>query len=160
MSVRSCPVVVYPPSSVWGRPVNPVLHFDPAPLQGVPLSKLRLTKADTLPSAFLDFEGEPVEPPFVYFVSFDGHLKIGFSAFDPRTRLRALQSGCPMELTVEVIMDGDRERERHWHDLFAPMRTRGEWFRLTDEIRKALDLMRSDGLDLGPAAQVVGRAAR
>ena len=156
----AAPVIVYPHGSVWGRAVSPLLHFDPAPLQGVPLSNLKLVPAPDAKSgsfSFMHLDGEPAEPPFIYFVSTAGHLKVGMSSYDVRKRLKALQTSCPTELTVEVIMTGGRAWEREWHELFAPLRSSGEWFRLTKELRDVVHLCRADGLDLGPQAIIPGQ---
>lgn len=154
------PIVVYPPGSMWGRPICPILHFDPAPLCGVPLSKLKLRPANptyTKPFSFMHMDGEPAEPPFIYFVSAGGYLKVGMSSCDVRKRLKALQTSCPTELVVEHIMPGGRDDERHYHELFAPLRSSGEWFLLTKELRDVIDLFRANGLDLGPDAIIPGQ---
>ncbi|WP_435844243.1 GIY-YIG nuclease family protein [Streptomyces griseoluteus] len=55
-------------------------------------------------------------------------VKIGTSA-DPEGRLRSLQTGQPVELSLLWTCDGDYERALHAR--FAEYRIRGEWFDLT-----------------------------
>lgn len=52
-------------------------------------------------------------------------IKIG-SARDPKSRLRALQTGCPELLTIVATIDQDRERELQAR--FNYYKAHGEWY--------------------------------
>jgi hypothetical protein len=78
-------------------------------------------------------------PSFVYFVAFDGFVKIGV-AKNVKKRVSQLQSGCPHQLDLIGVVEGDRETEAAYHKKFRKLRVSGEWFRLapplTDEIMR------------------------
>jgi len=71
----------------------------------------------------------------VYFITCRalGAVKIG-CAEEPWNRLGNLQAGCPLELKLEATMKGSFQEERQFHEKFAAIRMRGEWFRITPEI--------------------------
>ncbi len=77
----------------------------------------------------------------VYFIQARmlGHVKIGMSD-DAAKRLRDLQVGSPDELFVRgVLLTEDPERlERDFHERFAHLRIRGEWFRNSPELEKLM----------------------
>lgn len=56
-------------------------------------------------------------------------IKIGFTKGPIEYRLRALQGGSPLKLTIIAWEDGDMVRERELHDRFDHLRLHGEWFR-------------------------------
>ncbi|WP_331728809.1 GIY-YIG nuclease family protein [Streptomyces canus] len=58
------------------------------------------------------------------------YVKIGTSG-DPEARLRQLQSGSPVPLSVLWSTPGDTALERELHARFAAHRAHGEWFDLT-----------------------------
>lgn len=68
-------------------------------------------------------------PQFVYFIQQgdDGPVKIGTAA-DPLERLRQLQPGNPVPLTIRYVVPGDHPVERALHRHFADFRLTGEWF--------------------------------
>lgn len=69
-----------------------------------------------------------------YFIGGDeGLIKIGYS-YSPEERLKALQLGSPIELRILATAPGGAARERAYHDQFAAMRVRGEWFERAPEI--------------------------
>lgn len=69
-----------------------------------------------------------------YFIGGDeGLIKIGFS-YNPQERLKSLQLGSPITLRVLATAPGGAARERAYHEQFAAMRVRGEWFERTPEI--------------------------
>jgi hypothetical protein len=70
----------------------------------------------------------------IYFISTGKHLKIGFSD-NPEARLRELQTGNPLRLSLRVTMPGCYKTETGLHELFAHLRCAGEWFKYTDELR-------------------------
>lgn len=71
----------------------------------------------------------------VYFVQAEnGLIKIGVSN-DPRARLRSLQTGSPVDLTLLGAAPGrGREMEAELHERFAAHRVRGEWFQPAPEL--------------------------
>lgn len=75
----------------------------------------------------------------IYFVTARdiGRVKIGYSA-NPRNRLLALQTGCPVRLAMERVAEGTEWDEAELHGRFSPHRLNGEWFSLAAEIE---DLM-------------------
>jgi hypothetical protein len=156
------PVVVYPRGSVWGGKFQPqpILHFGPDCLRGVPLAQAKIVKAqgqDLSPHALMGYFGEVIEPPFNYFIRVFGFLKVGLSENNPRSRIGGIQTSCPGDIIVEAIVHGDRSDERMWHERFAPYHMRGEWFRITPEIEDVLGLYRGEGaVDLGPASIIPG----
>lgn len=60
-------------------------------------------------------------------------VKIGFTAGDVEERRRALQTGCPHELVVELTFAGTMEDERRAHMIHRERRGVGEWFDLAEE---------------------------
>ena len=71
------------------------------------------------------------ETSHVYFIAAKEMpiVKIGV-ALDPDKRLRELQVGCPLRLTMLAFVEGGRGDEIALHKRFAHLRTIGEWFRL------------------------------
>lgn len=66
-------------------------------------------------------------------------VKIGF-ARDPQKRLQQIQTGCPFELKIIATMKGDFEK---WlHEAFKGDAIRGEWFRLSADVREFIRLKR------------------
>ena len=60
-------------------------------------------------------------------------VKIGFTAGDVEERRRALQTGCPHELVVELTFAGTMEDERRAHVIHRARRGVGEWFDLSED---------------------------
>jgi hypothetical protein len=85
---------------------------------------------------------------FVYFVTpeavfhrseEDLHVvKIGYTRFHPRVRMRELQCGSPVTLELLAYIDGSIPLERAFHDTFAELRWQGEWFLLDRKLRDFL----------------------
>ena len=57
-----------------------------------------------------------------------GFVKIGFS-LKPGARLNKMRTDSPRELVLLGVVDGDLSVERAFHDRFAHLRHRGEWFK-------------------------------
>lgn len=71
----------------------------------------------------------------VYFITARalGQVKIGASD-KPYLRLKALQTGSPVPLALERLIDGGVEDERALHGRFSGLRLSGEWFQLAEEM--------------------------
>jgi DNA-directed RNA polymerase subunit F len=74
------------------------------------------------------------EETTIYFISDGEFVKIG-RATNVATRLSDLQVASPRNLTVLAIVDAPPHSERELHRLFEDWHVRGEWFRLSDQIR-------------------------
>jgi len=71
----------------------------------------------------------------IYFIrSYNTYIKIGYSN-DPEYRKKCLQTGSPVKLHLQATMPGEFKTESGLHELFAHLRTGGEWFRYTDELK-------------------------
>lgn len=64
-----------------------------------------------------------------------GAIKIGFSTKYPSSRKRTLQTGNPHELKLVMLLQGTQRDERRYHDQFAHLHIRGEWFKDCRELR-------------------------
>jgi hypothetical protein len=66
---------------------------------------------------------------FVYAIGDgEGRVKIGWSA-DPLRRLVKLRSDCPGEVKLLGVIEATKAQEAEAHELLAPWRVSGEWFR-------------------------------
>lgn len=65
-------------------------------------------------------------------------IKIG-SSLRPFARIRGLQTGCPGDLAILKIIDGDQSLEFSLHERFSGERSRGEWFRPSPELLAAIE---------------------
>jgi len=88
----------------------------------------------------------PIEQPHystfssvVYFIQAGegGPIKIGYASNFSK-RLAALQTGCPVELSVLGMMPGGPREESELHVRLRWHRTRGEWFAPTDAVLRAI----------------------
>jgi hypothetical protein len=80
-----------------------------------------------------------IKPRVVYFIEDAARalIKIGVTRW-PKRRLDSLQIGAGTELKLLATTPGEEDVEREWHRRFAHLRTRGEWFRDTPELRAAI----------------------
>jgi hypothetical protein len=67
-------------------------------------------------------------PGFVYLIAAKKRYKIGYTAQEPRARLRALQTGSPETLSLIGWFRGSADDERALHVRWANLHYRGEWF--------------------------------
>src|SRR5258708_4315485 len=76
----------------------------------------------------------------IYFIRDEATLfiKIGFTDGEVEARLQALQTGCPGVLVVLFHIEGSEQDETAWHERFANVRERGEWFRPVPELLLAI----------------------
>lgn len=75
---------------------------------------------------------------YVYFMQGAGLVKIGV-ANDVGKRMRDLQCGSPILLSLIGFMVGDERHEKDLHVKFAHLRQHGEWFLLNDEITSFIE---------------------
>lgn len=73
---------------------------------------------------------------YVYFIEGIGlqRIKIG-KARDPKQRLKQMQTSSPVPLRLLGTVAGTTHLEKRLHKEFASLRTEGEWFRATKELR-------------------------
>ena len=83
----------------------------------------------------------------IYFVRAGRNVKIGV-AEDPRSRIATLQTASPVTLKIMAIAPGSFEEERAYHALFANNHKRGEWYRITPDIKQAISEVRASYPDL------------
>lgn len=74
----------------------------------------------------------------IYAIQSNSYVKIGFCLRDPIRRLEKLQIGNPVTLKLIALIDGDEAVERRWHSDWDAQRVRGEWFKLTPDLKEAL----------------------
>jgi Meiotically up-regulated gene 113 len=75
--------------------------------------------------------------PHVYFAYSAGRIKIGTSLY-PECRGKDLSLQSPHPVTIVMTVDGGYDLEQEFHRLFDSLREHGEWFRLSDEMRRFL----------------------
>lgn len=77
--------------------------------------------------------------PVVYFIATHDHqhVKIGTTT-RIISRLSQIQTSHPQDVTLLGITLGSRNTEQEWHDRWRPLHVRGEWYRLTTELRDAI----------------------
>ena len=71
---------------------------------------------------------------YVYLVAYNDHLKIGMSS-NPWARFKELKCSMPGDAVLISVCKGDLKLEQALHAKFAELRTEGEWFEDTQEIR-------------------------
>jgi hypothetical protein len=71
----------------------------------------------------------------IYFIENDGLIKIGFTT-NPTRRLNCLKTSNPGELITRLVIEGDLEDEKKFHELFKADNHRGKWFLFSDNIKE------------------------
>ncbi len=69
----------------------------------------------------------------IYFILAGTAVKIGRTANVP-ARVAGMQTGCPHDLRILAILEGEKKEERELHRRFASKRLRGEWFKYDRDI--------------------------
>lgn len=69
----------------------------------------------------------------IYFASDGRYIKIGFAS-NVKNRVASLQTGHHKKLAVLRVEKGTMEDEAKFHERFATLRARGEWFRREGEL--------------------------
>ena len=69
----------------------------------------------------------------IYFIEAIGAnaVKVGYSLHDPWKRVLDFQIGCPLELRLIRVAEGDEAHEAALHKRWETHRIRGEWFTLS-----------------------------
>lgn len=82
----------------------------------------------------------------IYFIAADevARVKIGWS-IDPVSRLKELQTGCPVALRIVAAVPGTYSMEQQLHVDFAKFRSHGEWFAMVPEILHRIAEMLASG---------------
>ncbi|MGY4224397.1 hypothetical protein ACVMIH_001758 [Bradyrhizobium sp. USDA 4503] len=78
--------------------------------------------------------------PTIYFAQArrDGPIKIGFTAGKPSQRIAKLQTGCPWPIVILATVSGTTAEEAKLHQIFADLRTEGEWFKADGALLRAI----------------------
>lgn len=75
---------------------------------------------------------------FVYFIAigapYISHVKVGFTAGDPKARMASLQTGCPYPMSLLGFVLGNRAQEAELHQVFEEYHTVGEWFEFAPQV--------------------------
>ena len=72
--------------------------------------------------------------------------KIGYTDSGVKSRVKALQTGCPHVLSIVEQCSGSIAHEQHLHQVFEDNRKHGEWFEFDKEVlEKVIDTMTSVG---------------
>lgn len=80
---------------------------------------------------------------YVYFISNQYSIKIGYTKNNPKKRLKQLQTGSSERLYLLGYVKGDLEKEKTLHKKFAQfkLRNNGEWFSADDELIEYINLV-------------------
>ena len=70
----------------------------------------------------------------IYFIKHTEYVKIGYTN-RIKPRLSTLQISCPVKLEVIGLIEGSREDERKYHNIFKPAGSSGEWFEYNKELQ-------------------------
>ena len=65
---------------------------------------------------------------YVYFVAFDGAVKIGRTT-DITKRMKTIQTSCHGDIELLYCFLTDKITETELHNLFSDLKLKGEWFR-------------------------------
>jgi hypothetical protein len=103
-------------------------------LEEAQLVRWRASKL-TLPPMSLLLEGPTGDD--LYFIRAADAVKIGRTV-DVWNRLKKMQADNAAELECVCRLPNKGREEKDWHERFAHLRIRGEWFRWVPEIAKAI----------------------
>jgi len=70
----------------------------------------------------------------IYFIKHTEYVKIGYTN-RIKPRLSTLQISCPVKLEVIGLIEGSREDERKYHNMFKLAGSNGEWFEYNKELQ-------------------------
>jgi len=77
---------------------------------------------------------KPVQKHYVYFIECAGFVKVGVSS-RPQKRFVGIQVSNPFDCTLIGTIETHADGERMIHDFIEKHHHRGEWYRLTDDLR-------------------------
>lgn len=77
-------------------------------------------------------------PPMVYLIRSGKYIKIGMTT-DIRRRIETLQIGNPIKLVLVGLIPGGTKAEREFQDKFGDGLHRGEWFKITPDLKAFID---------------------
>jgi hypothetical protein len=80
----------------------------------------------------------------IYAIYSGGHIKIGLSS-NAQNRALGFETATPMPVALLATVRGGYVAELKAHKALAPHRIRGEWFRLSSEVRAFVEEMRAAG---------------
>lgn len=80
---------------------------------------------------------------FIYFLAYVDVVKIGFTN-SLNSRISSIRMMSPVPLALLGAIPGDRHKEQEIHQRFAHLRRHGEWFSLTDDLKRYLDRILAD----------------
>ncbi len=109
---------------IWPDKAHPV----PLPDSDEAPSYDGMVFSEIMDRAIEETEWRRVPESVVYFISDGQRVKIGVTR-DLPGRLKKLQTGNPLPLTVVKTVIGDQTEEYDLHQRFATYRLHGEWFR-------------------------------
>lgn len=96
----------------------------------------------------------------IYVLRSDNLVKIGFSD-NLRRRVQQIIATVPVPVEFVGHMPGDRDVEKHLHEIFADASFSGEWFVETERMRDLFDIMLIPRLpDPEPPVQVKRKVER
>lgn len=86
-------------------------------------------------------------PHFVYFFTLEQFVKIGVSR-DPRRRRVCIATSVPFSVSIAAVRPFEsandaRKAEREYHERFASLRVRGEWFKRHVELELEIEKWRN-----------------
>lgn len=83
----------------------------------------------------------------IYAIRAGEFVKIGYTSDSAETRIRAMQTGCPFELTIAAFGPGERALEWQYHFRLKRegVHVRGEWFKSCKETDWVIDKIRERG---------------
>lgn len=86
----------------------------------------------------------------LYAITTDGNInfvKFGI-AKDPEQRLTAIQVGCPLDLVLAATLPHTLGLEARVHEFLKSYRARGEWFHASDDVLRAVEIMKGGDAQL------------
>jgi hypothetical protein len=91
---------------------------------------------------------------YTYFVRHQDMIKIG-SSMQPEGRIRALQTGFPLDLEVLAVVSMEVADEYQTHQRFAHLRVRGEWFRSEPDLLAFIEAVKAEPLPPPPEPEII-----
>ncbi|MGN6147077.1 GIY-YIG nuclease family protein [Rhizobium sp.] len=82
------------------------------------------------------------ETRHVYFVKMGEFVKIGFSA-GVMSRMKNLNVGFPQTAELLAVIPGTKRTEVCFHQIFAGLNTKGEWFRFEGELEAFMSVAKN-----------------